>query len=207
MRLLKILLIAAIAVGLSAASANALTTVSHTNDTGGAVLDVGDTFNVDVSVAWDEQSVLTGIFTSAGWDPSILSLTGSTTAPFLLFGPGAQGFLGKVVDPSVFPGDPAGTIRTAQFVAASGQSASLGFAGTVLISTLTFQVVGVPAGLTTDIDVVLNAGDICLGAGGFECAGIDFATAGTSVSIIPEPGTALLMGLGLVGLGYAGRRG
>ena len=47
-----------------------------------------------------------------------------------------------------------------------------------------------------NVDVILNSGDGCFDAAGAPC---DFATFGTTVGV-PEPGTALLMGLGLVGL-------
>ena len=53
MRLFEIILTAALVVSLCAAEGNALTTVTHTNDTGGAFLNVGDTFNVDVTVDYD----------------------------------------------------------------------------------------------------------------------------------------------------------
>ena len=203
MRLSEITLIAALAVGLSAASANALTTATHTNDTGGAVQGLGDTFNVNVTLGFDGGNTLTSIFVSAGWDPTVLSLTGSTAAPFAIFF-GASGFAAKVVDPQVFPGDPAGTIRTAQYGSAPGQEAGAGL--DTLITTLTFQVIGIPVGGLISIDVVLNVGDGCFGAGGTPCAPGDLATFGTTVNVVPEPGTALLMGLGLVGLGATRRR-
>ncbi len=82
MRLLKTLLIAAISVGLFAASANATVSVTHTNDTGGATILFGETFNVDVTVGYDGTPILTGVFVSAMWDTTVLKLTGSTAAPF-----------------------------------------------------------------------------------------------------------------------------
>jgi hypothetical protein len=201
MRLFKTLLIAAIAVGLSAASATALTSVTHSNNTGGAILTPGAIFDVDVTLSFDGGNSLTGAFTSAGWDPNQLTLIGNTPAPFAIFF-GATGFLAKVVDPSSFPGDAAGTIRSVQFGAGPNQAAGAG--APVLITTLTFLVVAAGDGIA-EIDVVLNAGDGCFGTLGAPCAPGDFLTSGTAV-LVPEPGTALLMGLGLAGLAYAGRR-
>ena len=199
MRLFKTILIAtALVVGFSAASANALVTTEHTNDAGG-ILDQGATFNVQVQATYDGVDggdPLVGVFQSAAWDPSELSLVSATNAPFSIFF-GAAGSLSKLSDPAVFPGDPDGTIRTVQFGANPGQS---GAAGTFLITTLTFQVIGGTDGVA-NVDVFLNSGDGNLGGGAS-------LAIGTSVDYVPvpEPGTALLMGLGLAGLGLAGRR-
>jgi hypothetical protein len=197
MRLFEITLTAAIAIVFSAASANALVSVFHTNDTGGATVAQGGTFNVDVVAAYDGlDSSLGGIFVSAGWDPAQLMLIDNTTAPFAIFS-GALGSLSKLSDPAVFPGDPAGTIRTVQYGAPPGQAGGPGSFG---ITTLTFQVIGGVDGVAS-IDVTQLSGDGNLGGGGS-------ASVSTSVDYVPvpEPGTALLMGLGLAGLGYAGRR-
>jgi len=198
MRLFKTILIATVMVGLSVASANALVTTAHSNDAGG-LLAQGATFNVDVNVTYDGNdggAPLTGVFQSATWDANELSLVSATNAGFSILC-GSLGCLGKLSDPGSFPGDPANSIRTVQFGANVGQA---GNAGTSFVTTLTFQVIGGLDGVA-NVDVFLNSGDGNLGGGGS-------ASIGTSVDYvpIPEPGTALLMGLGLAGLGLAGRR-
>jgi hypothetical protein len=205
MRLFKTLLIAAIAVGLSAASATALTSVSHENGPGGDLFP-GDIFTIDVIAANDGLSVLTALGTSAGWDPTQLTFVSATSAPFNIFF-GAFGSLARVADAGgVFPGDDAGTVRTIQFGANPGQQGG-SFGSPQLITTLTFQVTtGAVPNPAEPIDVVFNAGDGCGGVAIPAAACTDFTTSGITVSIIPEPGTALLMGLGLAGLGYVGRR-
>ena len=126
MRLFEITLTAAIAIVFSAASANALVSVFHTNDTGGATVAQGGTFNVDVVAAYDGlDSSLAGIFVSAAWDPSELLLTNATDAPLAIF-LGPNGFLQRFTNPQVFPGDPPGTIRTVQFAAFPGEEANAG---------------------------------------------------------------------------------
>jgi len=198
------MMIAAIAVGLSATSANALVSITHTNNTGGATLNQLDSFNVDITLGYDGAPTLTGVFASASWDPSELQLTGSTTPPFAIFF-GGSGFLSKISDPASFPGDPAGSLRTIQFGANPGQSAGAG--PDTLITTLTFQVIGGVDGVAA-VDVAFLSGDLISGAAGVPIVGGDLSLTGTSVSYVPvpEPGTALLMGLGLGGLGFAGRR-
>jgi hypothetical protein len=66
------------------------------------------------------------------------------------------------------------------------------------------------AGLTglTGNSVTLNFGtglfgNVAIGVGGVE---VPFQNASYTVGVVPEPGTALLMGLGLAGLATAGRR-
>jgi len=199
MRLFKSMLIAAIAIGLSSAAASAGIIVSYDNDAAGP-LAVGDTVNVDVNVSYDgNPPELTGIFTSTEWDSSVLSLQGFTSAPFAIFF-GSDGFLANVAQPGNFPGDPAGSLRTIQFGANPGQFGGAGPA--TLITTLTFEVVGLGSG---DVSGTLLTGD-----GVFTTAGVvesgSVTLGGTSIAIVPEPGTALLMGLGLAGLGVAGRR-
>ena len=56
---------------------------------------------------------------------------------------------------------------------------------------------------TSDIVYFTNTGDLIANDG--NAVALNSANT-TNVTVIPEPGTALLMGLGLVGLGVAGRR-
>lgn len=205
MRLLKTILTAVVVVGLSAASANALVTVTHVTDAVGAQLQ-GDVFNVDIVVGYDGGGALTGIFTSASWDTSELALINVPTAPNFLIFLGANGFLAKLTDPGVFPGDPAGTIRTVQYGAAPGQQGGAG--PDTVITTLQFQVIGGSDGWA-DIDVILGTGDLIVGdVGSFNSVSVCYRPADGSPCVppVPEPGTALLIGLGLAGLGFAGRR-
>ena len=69
---------------------------------------------------------------------------------------------------------------------------------------LAFQYNG-PGGFDlVDVAVALTAGDVIGTTGGQVFTGPVTLTG--AVANVPEPGTALLMGLGLLGLGAAGRR-
>jgi len=97
-------------------------------------------------------------------------------------------------------GIPGAVQRTIIFGLSPGQSAG---PGEVVITTLTFAVVGIGNG---DVKGTFLIGDGIFADSFLPVAEEDFTLGSTSISIIPEPTTALLMGLGLVGLGLSGGR-
>jgi hypothetical protein len=212
MRLFKTLLIAIAMTMMVASSASALITVTATTAVA-APLDVGDTFDVDILLTWDGAGAVTGIFSSHQWSNTQLSLLGASItlgpntfetrpvplksaesyAPALTrFGTIASGLLGD---------DLSSTARTVQYGSVPIGSALFASSAKVdqLVTTLTFQVIGAGDGFA-EIDGVLLQADEFQGDAG------TFVNTGVSINVIPEPGTALLMGLGLAGLAAAGRR-
>ncbi len=207
MRFLKVLLLSLLTTFMVAGSASALITVSATTTAVG-LHNVGDSFDVDILLTWDGAGSLTGIFSSHQWDSGQLSLTnavfplstGFETRPVPLkggsydpqltrFGTIAAGLLGD---------DLSSTARTLQYGSVNPLNGATSPKTNQIITRLTFLIVGVGDGFA-EVDGFLNAADAFQGdTGGF--------TDTVSVAIVPEPGTALLMGLGLAGLAAAGRR-
>ena len=200
MRLFNSFLVALTAL-LAAGSAGALVIINHVT-TGSTVLAPGQTFDVQVRLTWDGQGALQGVHSSTVFDSSLLELVGNTTAPASILSftdpdpaigliPG----LSRLTTQINLPGDPADILRTVQYGALSPvDSRAATTVGGRLITTLTFKWIG--SGGITDIRTLLADGDV--GAVG------DTFQAGTAVTVavIPEPGTAILMGLGLAGLGF-----
>jgi len=182
---------------LAASTATGEVTVTHVDDTGGATIQVGETFTVDVIAGYDGiPAGLTGFFTSASWDTSQLEFLSATAAPFAIFF-GATGSLSKFTDPAVFATDPPGTLRTVQFGAPPGQSGSAG--ADTLITTLTFQVVGVGDG-TAEVTAFSFADEgIFAMATPVDPSDITLTSA---VVNVPEPSSGLLSlsALGVTGL-------
>jgi hypothetical protein len=205
MRLFKTLLIAIAMTMMVASSASALITVTATTAVA-APLDVGDTFDVDILLTWDGAGAVTGIFSSHQWSNTQLSLLGASItlgpntfetrpvplksaesyAPALTrFGTIASGLLGD---------DLSSTARTVQYGAvpigvplnpATSQRTD------ELITTLTFEVIGVGDGVAEIAGVFLQAD---------ECQG-DTCVFGPDVVVnLPEPGSVLLAVFSLVGV-------
>jgi hypothetical protein len=88
------------------------------------------------------------------------------------------------------------------YVTATWWSASGPFNGSV--ATLVFHVMDVPGSTMTDI---IPIADPMNGSGVFDPVGTIVAATSVPLSIhVPEPTTTMLMGLGLLGILYAGRR-
>ena len=207
--------IIATAMFFAASAASAAVTYSVEATASGGDLDnmmPGDTLTLSISMRSDGEAVF-GLGASVfGYDGALTYVSGLTSASFLNqapTGPGA-GFGGL---PNTLGSDPAETpfendeIQFLNGISPSGSPAT----GENDISPIT-EVAGGPHAelvFTVNRSVTFGVGtnadyaDAVIGNGGVELA---VTNAEISINVIPEPGTALLMGLGLAGLAAAGRR-
>jgi hypothetical protein len=208
MRLFKSIFVTAVVTMMVASSAQALVTANASSAADGTTQSVGFTFDVDISVTWDGAGSLTGIFTSHTWDSSQLALIGADstlgapgmfeTRPNIMAGTSFAPVMGRfgTIATGVAGDDLSASARTVQYGTVAAIAASR--AGTDLVVRLTFQIIGAGDGVAeiTNANLIGDSG-----------ANGDAYALGTGVAVaIPEPGTALLMGLGLLGLAGAGRR-
>jgi len=216
MRLFTSLIAVAVIFAASAASAAVSWTVSGSSSGDLNNAQAGDVITIDITLSSDGTSVF-GVGGSVyGADVGSVTLSGGTTssAALVQFATGAGTGFGGLDSTQAVALDPAGGDAGIQFfngVSISGTPAT----GAADISPLTsapggpqFQVlVSVNAGLapgTYTLDV--GAGHATDGAVGNGGAALGTTDGSVSFTVVPEPGTALLMGLGLAGLAGAGRR-
>lgn len=168
-------------------------------------LEVGDTFEVSIFLDNNPADTFLSIFTYLQYDPSVLSIAqgfADLTAFPTEAGFGTGNALVALSAPAPAAGQPAGTaIGIALGVSNPATGDGLySRAAEGVIAIAVFQVIG--AGSTAISHVVAGGTDIRTGTGEVAFS----APLTVSTTVIPEPGTALLMGLGLAGLASAGRR-
>jgi PEP-CTERM motif len=206
MRLLIINLVAVALLLSSAVSASAISMFfSNLQALGGAdlnALNAGDQISIQLRLDTEGETQITSVFNSLGVDPALLSFVSGTSPGQILFNTSTFEGVARVSNPALNPSDPAGQVRAANFAAAD--PSNIGSANQLLATVIFEAVAG--AGGTTAITQIVTVGDDVTVNGVVSAYTPAAASGPITVLPIPEPGTALLMGLGLAGLGVAGRR-
>jgi hypothetical protein len=197
-----------------ASQAMTLTNAFLTSSTGSAVIGVNDTIQFEVTITLDTGfHIQAGSFTLAGDIGAALGSTlGSgwagvsnlTTGWDWNYKDGGSGLVKFPTNSTITPlpaGNPAGPSRIV--------ANSYGFFGTNLTANNQVRVIGTVTVTATNTGSFLGGaymvplGDFFGGTDG----NLNAPIAGASFTVVPEPGTALLMLLGLGGLGLMGRKG
>jgi hypothetical protein len=180
-----------------------------------ADLTAGDVIGVSITIDNPTADLVGAAFATLTWDGNLVSyLGGGFTGPVLVgtctgFLCAAPSLGAGIAAPQLKPLSPfnqsTGDTDWLQVVAHTSTSGTNG-EGPDVVANLGFTVLPGGAGLTQiNFDMILEPNsDTIAGPGGAAFAGP--ISLGNAVVNVPEPGTALLMGLGLLGLGVAGRR-
>ena len=219
MRLLFSTLIAVSALVLYTASASAIEfnlDVSPSGDPAGLV--IGDTVDVDLFIDNPLNESYLGVGASLLFDPTVYALTGVTDKTLVDIGAGLQtpiliaasafgiNYLDDVINPNEQSPGVVLMVNALNTAPANGDGSFVNADPPLTEvrphASVQLTVIGLGDGT---ISAGFGVGQILLSADNTDVSEQAIFDSET-LTIVPEPGTALLMGLGLAGLGAAGRR-
>jgi hypothetical protein len=204
MRLFIVNLVVAGLLFFGAASASAISlSVSALTPT---TINVGETVTIEMRMDTEAETQITSVFTSmSNSNPGALEYTSGTSPNAILLNFSTYANLGKVGEPQDgVSGDAPGRVRVASYATSnpdgSGRASANQLLGTIIYTATSAGTIDISAllelGVNPDeitVSQVSVTGSVSIGPA-------------VTITVVPEPGTAILMGLGLAGLAGAGRR-
>jgi hypothetical protein len=205
MRLLITNLLASALLIFGAASAHAFATTMTSNYSNGSVLTTGDTVSVTVNFDSEGAADISLLSVSVLFNDAIMSWDqGSSSSPsyalYVSGGKGNQYLIPATTNLTLRTGTSDQILLDWQNTALPGGNRD---AGSFDMATLVFSVADTGSGLAAFTLSNSSPGNILQVADGSNPVN---AVSGDFDVVTPEPTTALLVGLGLAGLGVAGRR-
>ena len=221
--IINLLATAMLLVGAGAASAISMQLVP-TTPTGG---NIGDVVSYELYLSTEGPLDITLFSVSVTYDPTVVAYRSdlsATNSYYPLYSPsGGKTIPASWLEPVPFdgnyctPGDPLCSNAPGEWAGilpAIGGQVNIDFIantfpGTTtgdhseLLAIVSFEMIG--AGSSNGAFSFDNGGNV-FSVTGTDVAGSVNLTGDAAITVIPEPTTALLVGLGLVGLGVAGRR-
>ena len=199
---MRLLFTAAVTVGLMLTSAVTASAISISiGNPSATTLNVGQSFTIDVTLDTQGETQVTSVFASVFADPALFNFVSGTSPGQILFNASTLEGVAKASDPFTIFSDPNGFVRAASFATANATGSGVA-SNNQLLATLTFQAVGAGAAA---LDVLFQNGDDVTVAQTSVTGTVATGSSGV-ITVVPEPGTALLMGLGLFGIAASGRR-
>jgi hypothetical protein len=204
MRLFKTLFLTMTLVLFGASSASAINVFMGAPSA--TTLNVGDTFSIQYKLNTEGETHITSVFTSIFADPAYFSYVSGNSPGLILFNPTYGELLSRATQPvpRTNPADPAppGAVHAGTFATTNPDGSSQASASQ-LLATIVFMAIAPTPGSVIGAQPV-SGDDLTVSQA--SVIGEVTWTDSAPITVIPEPGTALLMGLGLAGLGLAGRR-
>jgi hypothetical protein len=165
-------------------------------------LNPGDVFSITLRMDTEGDTQINAVGVSVFADPSLFAFVSGTSPGQILFNTSTFEGVPRISQPFTLESDPEGLVRAASFVAATPSGVG---SANQLLATLTFQAVG-PGTMTLQSLFAQGDNIASNSVGLIDIPGAVTFQESAAITVVPEPGTALLMGLGLAGLAAAGRR-